>query len=119
VEPTAVQFLLTLAMTLLQCGRAREAAILLSAVAIAQPAHAETLRLLALAQLQSDQSEDCLRTLDQIRKLRFDTDKQRQMTWIRIRALHRMGRRTESKQLIDQLRHEVDQATFELPLGRK
>ncbi len=102
-----LEFLVLLAFTQVECGRYADAAALLAAVLVADPDQIEASRLLALAQLRSGAVSTCLTTLDHHQRRFGLTDKHRQLTWIRIRALHAAGRIRESRDLIDNLRVEI------------
>lgn len=105
-EPVA-QYLTLLAYTLLKCGRQREANVILKAVVAAQPESIEALRLLAFAQLQCKQANACLQTLERFHRIAPDDAKSKQLTWIKIRALHLTGDSRKARNMAIQLQEDL------------
>jgi len=122
VTPSQIEFLVLLAYSQLESGRSREAAKLLAAVNLLAPDNSQVYGLLALAQLRSNAADACLATLDAHRLWSGGSSpieagaarhgaighgKERQFTWIRMRALHASGQPEAARQLLKQLRFEL------------
>lgn len=106
-----VEFLTLLAFTQIECGRYSDAVDILKAVRLLDPHNVEASRLLALAQLRQGDAWGCLDTIDQHQRQFGLHDKQRQMTWLKIRGLHGTGQADLSRQLLGQLRNDIQNQT--------
>ena len=107
VSRCQVEFLTLLAFTQIECGRYADALSLLQAVQILDDSNIDASRLLALAQLRNGDAEGCLQTIDRHEDRFGANDKQRQMVWMRIRALHASGQSEFSRRLLAKLRADI------------
>ncbi len=104
-----IEFLTLLAFTQIECGRYGDAIDILRAVQMVDERNADASRLLALAQLRHGDAQGCLETIDQHQQRFGLKDKARQMTWLRIRGLYGAGQVELSRQLLHELRREIQE----------